>query len=141
MVSVLSTSVMETQIPLIEAAVRAGVGRFLPAEFCADIGNPKAAGLPVYHSKPAMHKIIQEQARDYSDFTYTLIRNGPFLDWSLAYGSFFTLNGGSTPFYDGGNRPFSTTSLATIGRTVVEVLRHLDETRDRAVFVQDLVTT
>lgn len=140
-ISVLTTSAMETQIPLIEAAVKARVRRFLPSEFCANIGNPKAASLPVYHSKLAIHKVIQQQARDHPYFTYTTIRNGPFLDWSMAYGFFFSLDGGSTPFYDGGDRPFSTTTLATIGRAVVEVLRHSDETRNRAVFVQDLVTT
>ncbi|CAG8899805.1 unnamed protein product [Penicillium egyptiacum] len=140
-VSVLTTSAMETQIPLIEAAVKAGVKRFLPSEFCANIGNPKAASLPVYHSKLAIHEVLQQQAQNHPHFTYTLIRNGPFLDWSLAYGFFFSLNGGSTPFYDGGERPFSTTTLATIGRAVVEVLRHSEKTRNRAVFVQDLVTT
>lgn len=140
-VSVLTTSAMEAQIPLIEAAARAGVRRFLPSEFSANIGNPKAASLPVYDSKLAIHEVIEQQARNHPQFTYTLIRNGPFLDWSLAYGFFFNLNGGSTPFYDGGDRPFSTTTLATIGRAVVEVLRHLEETRNRAVFVQDLVTT
>ncbi|KAJ5956852.1 hypothetical protein N7501_011131 [Penicillium viridicatum] len=140
-VSALTTSAMETQIPLIEASVKAGVKRFLPSEFCANIGNPKAASLPVYHSKLAIHEVIQQQARDNPHFTYTLIRNGPFLDWSLAYGFFFNLKGGSTPFYDGGDRPFSTTTLATIGQAVVEVLCHLKETKNRAVFVQDLVTT
>ncbi|KAA8648397.1 aromatic alcohol reductase [Aspergillus tanneri] len=140
-VSVLTTSATETQLPLIEAAVAAGVRRFLPSEFCANISNLKVAGLPVYHSKLAIHDVIKQQARGNSHFTYTLIRNGPFLDWSLAYGFFFNLNGGSTPLYDGGDHPFSTTTLATIGRAVVEVLRHLEETRNRAVFVQDLMTT
>ncbi|KAJ5429461.1 hypothetical protein N7491_006477 [Penicillium cf. griseofulvum] len=140
-VSVLTTSAMETQIPLIEAAVKAGVRRFLPSEFSANIGNPKAASLPVYHSKLAIHEIIEQQARDHPRFTYTLIRNGAFLDWSLAYGFFFSLDGGSTPFYDGGDHPFSTTTLATIGRAVVEVLRHSENTRNRAVFVHDLITT
>ncbi|KAJ5181748.1 hypothetical protein N7449_011895 [Penicillium cf. viridicatum] len=115
-VSVLTTSDMETQIPLIEAAVKAGVRRFLPSEFCANIGNPKAASLPVYHSKLAIHDVIQQQARDHPHFTYTLIRNGPFLDWSMGYGRIDT-------------------------QAVVEVICHLKETQNRAVFVQDLVTT
>lgn len=140
-VSVLTTSAMDAQLPLIEAAVAAGVRRFLPSEFCANIGNPKAATLPVYRSKIAIHEVIQRHAQHNPHFTYTLIRNGPFLDWSLAYGFFLNLNGGSTPFYDGGDRPFSTTSLATIGQAVVQVLRHSKATQNRAVFVHDLVTT
>jgi hypothetical protein len=140
-VSVLTTSAMEKQIPLIEAAVKAGVRRFLPSEFCANIGNPKAAGLPVYHSKVELHDVIRQKAQKYPSFTYSLVRNGPFLDWSLAFGFFLNLKGGETPLYDGGDRPFSTTTLATIGQAVVEVLCHLQETKNRAVFVQDLVTT
>ncbi|KXG45633.1 uncharacterized protein PGRI_034000 [Penicillium griseofulvum] len=140
-VSALTTSAMETQILLVEAAVKAGVKRFLPSEFSANIGNPKAASLPVYHSKLAIHEVIEQKARDNPRFTYTLIRNSAFLDWSMAYGFFFTVGGGSTPFYDGGDRPFSTTTLATIGRAVVEVLRHAENTRNRAIFVHDLVTT
>lgn len=72
-VSALTTSAMETQILLIQAAVKAGVRRFLPSEFCANIGNPKAASLPVYHSKLGIHEVIQQQARDHPHFTYTLI--------------------------------------------------------------------
>lgn len=140
-VSVLTTSAMETQIPLIEASVKAGVRRFLPSEFCANIGNPKAGSLPVYHSKVQLHGVVRQKAAENPNFTYSLIRNGPFLDWSLAFGFFINLKGGETPLYDGGDRPFSTTTLATIGQAVVEVLRHPDETKNRAVFVQDLVTT
>lgn len=140
-VSVLKTSARDAQIPLIEAAVAAGVKRFLPSEFSANLGNPKAASLPVYHPNIKINEFIQQKSRDHPQFTYTSIRNGPFLDWSLALGFFFSLNGGSTPFYDGGDRPFSTTTLATIGRTVVEVLQHLEETQNRTVFVQDLITT
>lgn len=140
-VSVLATSAMETQIPLIEAAVKAGVRRFLPSEFCANIGNPKAAGLPVYHSKVKLQDIIRQKAQEYPSFTYSLVRNGPFLDWSLTFGFFLNLEGGETPLYDSGDHPFSTSTLATIGQAVVEVLHHLDETKNRAVFVQDLVTT
>ncbi|OQE26414.1 hypothetical protein PENSTE_c005G03273 [Penicillium steckii] len=140
-VSVLTTSAMETQIPLIEASVKAGVRRFLPSEFCANIGNPKAGSLPVYHSKVQLHDVVRQKAAENPNFTYSLIRNGPFLDWSLAFGFFINLKGGETPLYDGGDRPFSTTTLATIGQAVVEVLRHPDETKNRAVFVQDLVTT
>lgn len=140
-VSVLTTSAMETQIPLIEAAVDAGVRRFLPSEFCANIGNPKAASLPVYHSKVQLHDVIRQKADENPNFTYSLIRNGPFLDWSLAFGFFLNLKGGETSLYDGGDRPFSTTTLATIGQAVVEVLRNLHETKNRAVLIQDLITT
>ena len=43
--------------------------------------------------------------------------------------------------YDGGDRALSTTSIPTIGKAVVGVLRHPEETKNRAVYVQDTATT
>ncbi|PLB50137.1 putative oxidoreductase CipA-like protein [Aspergillus steynii IBT 23096] len=147
-VSVLNSDALDTQLPLIDASLAAGVKRFIPSEFSANNGNPKTATLPAYKVKIAVHEIIQRHARENPQFTYTVIRNGPFLDWSLALGFFLTLKpapGGSgaitTPFYDGGDRPFSTSTLATVGKAVVGVLHRLEKTTNRVVFVHDLVTT
>lgn len=140
-VSVLTTSAMETQLPLLEASVAAGVKRFIPSEFCSDIGNSRAATLPAYASKVAMHPVLAKLADNHPDFSYSLIRNGPFLDWSLAVGFFLNLGSDPSPMYDGGDCPFSTTTLATIGKAVVGVLCHVEETKNRAVYVHDLVTT
>ncbi|OBT87716.1 hypothetical protein VE02_04084 [Pseudogymnoascus sp. 03VT05] len=140
-VSALTSEAMDTQVPLIEASIAAGVKRFIPSEFGASVDNPKAATLPVYQSKIAVHDLLKRLASEHTGFTYTLIRNGPFLDWCLTKGFFVDFKGTTTPFYDGGDRPFSTTTLATVGRAVVGVLQHPEETRNRVVFIHDLVTT
>ncbi|OBT92174.1 hypothetical protein VE01_10054 [Pseudogymnoascus verrucosus] len=140
-ISALTSSAMDTQDLLIKASIAAGVKRFIPSEFSSNIGNPKSATLPVYQSKIAVHELLKRLASENPGFTYTLIRNGPFLDWCLMKGVFVDFKGTTTPFYDGGDRRFSTTTLNTIGRAVVGVLLHLDETKNRAVFIHDLVTT
>lgn len=140
-VSALAIDAMDTQLPLVEASVAAGVKRFVPSEFGADTDNPNASKLPVYQPKIAVHQALQGQAAASPDFTYTLICNGVFLDWALAYGFLLRFDSESPPFYDGGDRPFSTTTLASVGQAVVGVLRHVDETRNRVVYVHDLVTT
>ena len=43
----------------------------------------------------------------------------------------------SITLFDGGDRVFSTTTLPTIGRAVVGVLKHPEQTKNRAVYVQD----
>lgn len=43
--------------------------------------------------------------------------------------------------YDGAERLFSVTTLKSIGLTVVGVLRHPEETKSRAVCVQDTAVT
>ncbi|KAE8379007.1 hypothetical protein BDV26DRAFT_260416 [Aspergillus bertholletiae] len=140
-ISTITTAAIESQSTLIDAALAAGVKRFIPSEFSADVGNPKAATLPVYESKIAVHQILQAKAAENPAFTYTLIRHGPFLDWALAAGFFFDFRSDTPAFYDGGDRPFSTTTLATIGKAVVAVLKHFDETKNRPVYLHDLVTT
>ncbi|KAL2851688.1 hypothetical protein BJX68DRAFT_65527 [Aspergillus pseudodeflectus] len=132
---------LESQIPLIEAAVAAGVKRFIPSEFTADIGNPKARTLPQYAGQLRIQDILQSAANEHPEFIYTSIRNGVFLDWGLAMGFQVDLKSEHPAFYDGGDRPFSTTTLATVAQAVVGVLNHLEETKNRAVYVHDVVTT
>ncbi|KAL4865766.1 hypothetical protein BDV12DRAFT_210926 [Aspergillus spectabilis] len=140
-ISTLSGDAIDVQETLIQAAVAAGVKRFIPSEFSSDIGNPKTAGLPVYQSLIRIQGLLQETAKAAPEFTYTPIRNGAFLDWGLALGFQVNLRSDHPPFFDGGDRPFSTTTLATIADAVVAILGHLDETRNRAVYVHDVVTT
>jgi hypothetical protein len=140
-ISALTSEAIDTQDLLIKASIAAGVKRFIPSEFSSNIGNPKSAALPVYQSKIEVHELLERMVRENMGFTYTLIRNGPFLDWGLMKGFFVDFKGTTTPFYDGGDRRFSTTTLATIGRAVVGVLQHLEETKNRAVYIHDLVTT
>ncbi|OAF59031.1 hypothetical protein VC83_04186 [Pseudogymnoascus destructans] len=111
-VSALTSEAMETQALLIKASIAAGVKRFIPSEFSPNIGNPKSAALPVYQSKIEVYQLLERLASDNQLFTYTLIRNGPLLDWCLMKGFFVGFQGKTTPFYDGGDRPFSTTTPA-----------------------------
>ncbi|KAE8418101.1 hypothetical protein BDV36DRAFT_254967 [Aspergillus pseudocaelatus] len=140
-ISTLTTAAMDVQHTLIDAAIAAGIKRFIPSEFSADVGNPKSSTLPVYQSKIAVNKALEAKAAENPTFTYTLIRHGPFLDWGLNAGFFFDWRSETPAFYDGGDRPFSTTTLATIAKAVVGVLLHFDETKNRPVYVHDLLTT
>ncbi|KAL5333706.1 hypothetical protein BJX70DRAFT_48201 [Aspergillus crustosus] len=140
-IATVTTAATDIQVALIQAAVAAGVHRYIPAEFSSNMGNPKSAALPVYQPLLKILEQLQEAAAANPEFSYTSIRNGMFLDWGLARGMPLNLRSESPPFFDGGNRPFSTTTLATIANAVVAVLGRLDETRNRPVYVHDVVTT
>ncbi|KAE8154378.1 hypothetical protein BDV25DRAFT_172398 [Aspergillus avenaceus] len=141
LISVLPDSAIPSQTTLIQACVRTGVKRFIPSEFSADVGNPLAATLPVYHSRILIHGVLEKTAQENPGFTYSLLRHGPFLDWSLGIGALVDFKSETPAFYDGGDRPFSATTLGSIGRAVVGVLSHVEETKNRAVYVHDLVTS
>ena len=68
--------------------------------------------------------------------------NGPFLDFGLNHGFLGPdLRKKQITYLDGGIANSSTTTLATVAKFVVGVLMKLEETKNRAVYVQDVALT
>lgn len=126
---------------LAEAAHTAGVQRYLPSEFGSDTANPLTSKLPVFGDKIAVVQRLKELTSKSTDFSYTAVITGPFFDWGIKNKFLVNLAGPSTPIYDGGDVPFSTTTLPGIGRAVVGVLKHPAETRNRHVYVAEAEVT
>lgn len=131
------------QLLLVEAAAKAGIKRFLPSEFGANTSShEKTRSLPIFQPKVAVQGALMEQVRSNPNgMSYTLIHTGLFLDWSFMVGFLMKIQEKSINLYNGGDGVFSTTTLGSIGKAVVGVLRNLDATKNRAVFVQDTATT
>ena len=138
--AVVSTlSHMTNAIPLIDAAIAAGVTRVLPSEFGCDTSNPNARKLPIFGGKVKTSDYLAEKAKE-GKISYTLVETGPFLDWGLDK-SFVANLKGTTDVFDGGDRLASMTTLADIGRAVAEVLKHPAETANRSVKTQSAALT
>ena len=140
-VSTVASEAILAQTAVIDAAVAAGVKRFIPSEFGSDLNNPKVTALPVFGHKVVINKYLAEKAAANPKFSYTQVRNGAFLDWGLQYNIFLDWRNDKPRIFDGGDGKFSTTTLASVARAVAGVLEHPDETKNRAVYVQDIVTT
>ena len=141
LVSAVGNSGLQGQTFLVDASIAAGVKRFIPSEFGSDLANPKTRAFPIFGYKVSIIKCIEEKARTNPGFTYTNIRNGAFLDWGIEQNFLVDLKSGKPRIYDSGNQLFSSTSLASIGLAVVGVLSHVEETKNRSVYVQDLTTS
>jgi uncharacterized protein YbjT (DUF2867 family) len=139
-ISTLGGPAFSKQLYLVEAAVKANVKRFIPSEFGSDTKNPKTAKLPVFADKVAVQEALSTAAAN-GGITYTTIHTGPFFDWGLKFGLVLNINEKSIALYDGGERPFSTTTLESVGKAVVGVLKKPEETKNRAVYVQDAAVT
>ncbi|TVY35112.1 Bifunctional pinoresinol-lariciresinol reductase [Lachnellula occidentalis] len=137
-VSTVGTEGLQGQQVLIDAAIAAGVKRFLPSEFGTDIANPKVGALPVFGYKIATQKYLQEALAAKPGMTYTYVSNGAFLDWGLKNGFLLDTKDGKPTIYDGGKTVFSATTLASVGQAVVGVLSHYEETKNRCVYVRDI---
>lgn len=121
---------------LIDAAIAAGVQRFLPSEFGSDsYGNANARSLPVFKDKVKTQEYLKQKAEE-GKISYTVVVNGAFLDWGLMVGFVASPKGGKTRVFDGGEGKRSMTLLSDVGKAVVGVLKHPEETKDRAVYVQ-----
>lgn len=139
-VSTISSTALSKQLLLVEAASKAHVKRFIPSEFGCNTVNGKCSALPCFRDKVAV-QIALEKEFSFAGMTYTLIYTGPFLDWGIMVGFVMNVKGKSIDLFDGGDRLFSTTTLASIGKAVAGVLKHPEETKNRAVYVQDTATT
>ncbi|KAH8657986.1 hypothetical protein BX600DRAFT_468487 [Xylariales sp. PMI_506] len=140
-VSALTSSEVGAQNPLIDAAVAAGVRRFLPSEFGSDLDDAKTRQLPVFVGKVKTQEYLQAKAKEHPEFTYTFVYNFAFLDWGLRHNFLLNLAESSPALFDGGDVPFNATTLASVGDAVVGILTHLEETKNRAVRVRDIETT
>jgi uncharacterized protein YbjT (DUF2867 family) len=137
-VSTIASLALDTQLLLVDAAIAAGVSRFLPSDFGSDVGNPKSRVLPVFAGKVKTEEYLQEKAKSHPGFSYTLVRNGAFLDWGLQVGFILDVRSATPKIWNSGDQLFSATSLGTVVRAVAAVLAKPEETRNRAVYVQDL---
>jgi uncharacterized protein YbjT (DUF2867 family) len=139
-VSCVTSAQTGTQNQLIDAAIAAGVKRFLPSEFGSDLDNPKTQKLPVFAHKVQTQEYIRSQSRG-TDMSYTFLYNSGFLDWGLSHHFLLNTAEYKPTIFDGGDVPFSATTLASVGDAVVGVLTHLKETENRAVKIRDVVVT
>jgi uncharacterized protein YbjT (DUF2867 family) len=118
---------------LIDAAITAGIQRFIPSEFGSNVaGNQNTRSLPVFGGKVKTQEYLHSKQ---TQISYTFITTGLFLDWGLNLGLLVNLKG-KTPVYDNGDARHSFTLLTDIAKAVAGVLSHPEETRNRAVYVQ-----
>ena len=75
---------VQAQDSLLEASLAAGVKRFVPSEFGSDTTNPHVRSYPFFRAKIEHQRRLQQAARNYPDFSYSLLITGPFLDWGLS---------------------------------------------------------
>ncbi|CUS13186.1 unnamed protein product [Tuber aestivum] len=138
-VSTIAGAALGDQQALIDAAIQAGVKRFIPSEFGSNVNNDKTAKLAVFGGKIATVDYLKKKE---GEITWSSLVNGPFFDWGLKVGFLgIDIPNKRATLLDGGNTPFGTTNLSDIGQSVVGILAHPEETKNRYVFVQSAVTT
>ncbi|EPE31218.1 NAD(P)-binding Rossmann-fold containing protein [Glarea lozoyensis ATCC 20868] len=140
-VCLMSPWACESQKQIIDAAVKAGVKRFIPAEFAYDSTNANAIKhLPALQIRANI--VTHLQAQESKGLTWTAFITGPFLDWCLLNGRMgFDVVNREAMIFDQGDQPFSTSTLALIGDAVARALLQPEATQNRRLFVSSVTTT
>ncbi|KAK6063759.1 oxidoreductase [Seiridium cupressi] len=137
-ICIINDSAIPGQKLMIDAAIAAGVKRFLPSNFGSNMANLNTRKNPTFTHKIAVEEYLIEKSKT-SALTYTFVYNGPFLDFCLQHNILLDISKYQPAVFDGGDTTFSSTTMPTVGDAVVGVLTHLAETQNRSVYVSEVV--
>lgn len=130
---------------LVEASLRAGVKRFIPADFgsCDAASDNAKRILKLYRDKDMVREKCEQLAAHNPDsFSWTALVCGHFFDWALRDGLLHTnLDTHVAQLLDGGTTPASASTLRRVTEATVAVLRNPDATRNRKLYVQSFAPT
>ncbi|EUC44841.1 hypothetical protein COCMIDRAFT_97200 [Bipolaris oryzae ATCC 44560] len=133
---------------LIDAALAAGVKRFIPSEFGANNLDPRARALvPTYDIKGDMLSyLIETCEKSKGKMTWSSICCGSWLDWALdpsLSGNFLGIDvkARKATVWDSGNNKFAVTSSKNTGKAVAQVLLRPEETANKQIFLCDFMVS
>ena len=133
---------------LIDAALAAGVKRFIPSEFGANNLDPRARSLvPIYDRKGEMLEYLITRAEDSNGaLTWSSISCGSWLDWALdpsRSGNFlgFDVKARTATMWDSGRARFAITTSTNTGRALAKTLLNPDMSANKQIFLADFTTT
>ncbi|PKK51579.1 hypothetical protein CI102_3492 [Trichoderma harzianum] len=115
-------------VALVEAAVKAGVKRFLPSEYGLDVSIPSVRAVPYLRAKGLIQDLLKELG-----MAYTILYTGPFLEWGLD-NFFVDWKTATANVWNGGDISVGMSTLADTGRAVVGVLLNPKETENKAFY-------
>ncbi|KAJ4989779.1 NmrA-like family protein [Stagonosporopsis vannaccii] len=133
----------DQQITIIDAAIAAGVHRFMPHEFGCDTLNKKISERILKTAERA--KVIDHlrtASAASSDFEWVGVATGHTLDTALISGNMgFDMQWHSATIHGIGTETFATSSLQRIGHVVARVIDHWDEVRNQYIYAAGVLTS
>ncbi|KAF4445845.1 NmrA-like family protein [Fusarium austroafricanum] len=139
-ISALGIGGFEQQQKIVDAAVRAGIKRFLPSEFSSSSEDPAVLQLlPLFEQKKDLIQYLKSKEKD--GLSWTALATGLLFDWGLVNGFLgFDIKKRTATIWDGGNKKFTLTNEKQLARAVVSVLEHPTETNNRYLYVYSVET-
>ncbi|KOS45019.1 hypothetical protein ACN38_g4053 [Penicillium nordicum] len=140
-ISAVGATAFGEQKKFVDAAIRAGVERFIPSEFSANSQNDAVLQLlPLFEQKKELIEYLK--SKETNRLTWTGIAASGLFDWGLANGFLeFDIASHTATIWDGGNKSFTLTNQKALGDAIASVLLHHDKTRNQFLFIATVETT
>ncbi|KAM0542851.1 hypothetical protein ACHAPJ_012574 [Fusarium lateritium] len=140
-ISTLGVEGFGEQQKVVDAAVQAGVRRFLPSEFSSSSEDPAVLQLmPLFEQKKNLVEYLKSKEND--GLTWTGLATGLLFDWGLANGFLgYDLEKRTAMIWDDGNKKFTLINQKQLARAVVSILEHPQETANCYLCVYSVETT
>ncbi|MCJ1325040.1 hypothetical protein MMC10_001702 [Thelotrema lepadinum] len=131
----IAATALAVQTNIVDAAVQARVQRFIPCEF--GIGDVRGETLehPVFRGKHDVRMYLQ--SKESTGMSWTGVSCGAFLDSRLYLGVWrFDVEKREAAILDSGDKKWAASTWRTIATATVGALKHLEETKNRFVWVR-----
>ena len=141
LVNTVGSGAISGQNLVIDAAIAADVKRYVPADYSSFTADPEAQTLPVIKPLVDVQNYLKEKAAE-GKIEWTIFQTGAFLNLITGLMPLsFDPATKSIQWYDDGEAKVSATTTTTIGKAIAAALKKPGETRNRFVFVHDIVVT
>ncbi|KAK1760058.1 isoflavone reductase [Echria macrotheca] len=141
----IATAEVSNQRVLADAALAAGVKRFIPSEFghsLARLIETKSSLATILMGKANTASYLRELAEKNEGFSWTGIATSPFFDWGLDHAVFgFDFPKRKVSIVDSGDERVSVSSMRFVGEAVARVLLNEEETKNKEVEVVEFTVS
>lgn len=140
-VSVVGATAFPEQKKFIDAAISAGVKRFLPSEYSANTLSPKVLELlPLFNQKKEILEYLK--TKESSTFSWTAIYTALLFDWGLGNGFLeYDIKAHTAKIWDDGSKLFTLTNADQLGRAVISVLENPEKTANKNLHIASAETS
>jgi hypothetical protein len=140
LVSTVSSAAIDSQTILIDAAIAAGVKRFIPSEYGSCTTDTKLENIPFYAGMFKIKRYLQEKADD-GKLSWTVLACGAFLEFIFHGPLLLDFVSHKATLFDEGDNRFSCTSLPNVGRAIAGILKNFDATKNKIVRASEAILT
>jgi hypothetical protein len=140
-VSAITSAQVEEQFKFVDAAIEAGVKRYVASEYGLNNSRPEARALSaVFDSKGKLQEYLR--SKESTGLTWHAIGCGMWIDWSLK-NNFLGLDyaNKTITFADEGKGKFSTSTMSNTALALKQSLLNPQLTANKVVYISDFATS